>query len=536
MGTTSSTLKEKKDLIFDSNDKSFILQQLKNGKILKNITGIKSNSASPSDTWILFFAPEVVKIDNSFLTSAFCKISISADTVRNRFKPQALALEYEMQVNDVVIKSIISNHVCNYFVRCFNVFYNCKFDDLLQILSFNENIDKTIMKTNLERNIEFIYNAWENRPAITLQDDAYFPHPLSNIPYHKLNFNIVFTETIKENSTTFTEFIELCVAQPSTMELSFWTLYLQVAIACYSLQLFKCVHNDLHTNNVFVLPHHRKIIQMIQINGLKLFLRTEYDCKLFDFDRAYALKLGENKYINLFKRFQQNNVITNIDFIKFNCFLIKSNLPQHWKNNILLCIAKHTSHIPRIKDIYTHCWLKNFINPIDFDLFLPITDIITNIISHIPDCRILPTAFDELLLLQDNISVIDETFFSNDGTLNTEKQLFTINKLKYELETFRNTQQANKRKIMNIDKPEDDDDTFIHRPLKKSRILDGRKRNKKLCKKSKQQLRKKSKQQHSSKKSKQQHSSKKSKQQHFSNHFKKAKQHSSKHKPSKLKH
>ena len=480
MGTTPTKL--------DSSNTNLVLKQLKSGKSIKHIKGLQSNSASPTDTWIIYFLPEVINYERKFLSNVFCKISISSKTVRSpHHLDEAIGLEYEMQVYNGIIKNILSNHVCKYFVNCYNVFSECTFEDLYEILINDRDINPEIIKKNLIRNIYYIYEGIENRPSIINQSPHFhFSSPDIEKILSQLRFNIVMTENIKDKSFTFSEFIrKFANTDPvnrNIYEAHFWILYLQVALACYTFQLHKCAHNDLHTGNIFISPHNRKIIQVVQVNGLKHFVRTSFDCKLYDFDRAYVEKFGKNDYLSLFcKEYNQCNTVSdNLDFIKFSCYFFSSDLESNLTNKILGCICRKEEMFDKVKEIFESCSMTKFKPDFDYKYFFPIEQIIKNISKHIPDIFEEPKK-DELMILQDDVWVIDRNFFK-DGLLNVEKQQKNVFDLKNEYDMKR--QELLKRKKEENEEKEKEEE--FSRPLKKSRNYDGKIKRRSFKKKVKQ--------------------------------------------------
>jgi len=513
MGTTPTKLEELK---IDSSNTNLVLKQLKSGKSIKNINGLQSNSASPTDTWIIYFLPEVINYERKYLSNVFCKISISSKTVKSpHHLEESIGLEYEMQVYNGVIKSILSNHVCKYFVNCYNVFSECTFEDLYEILLNDHNINpenecsnctfinksnakeceicgqrlkiqekSEMIKNNLIRNIFYIYEGLENRPSINESRPSY---SINEKILNQLRFNIVMTENIKDKSLTFDQFIrKFRNADPvnrNTYETHFWLLYLQVALACYTFQLHKCAHNDLHAGNIFISPHNRKIIEVVQVNGVKHFLRTTFDCKLYDFDRAYVEKFGKNDYLSLFcKEYNQCNTVSdNLDFIKFSCYFFSSGLESNLTNKILGCICREVTMYDKVKEIYKNCLMTKFKPDFDYNYFFPIEQIIKNISKQIPDIFEEPKK-DELMILQDDVWVIDRNFFKN-GLLDVEKQQKNVFDLKNEYDMKR--QDLLKRKKEENEEKEKEEE--FSRPLKKSRNYDGKKKRRSFKKKVKLQ-------------------------------------------------
>ena len=99
----------------------------------------------------------------------------------------------------------------------------------------------------------------------------------------------------------------------------FKKILLQIAIACYSLSLLKVVHNDIHFGNIMLYKLKNEEIYSYIINGKQYSFKAAMGIKIIDFDRAYAVKYGENPLIHggLCTQYGQCNVlIPNKDIIQ----------------------------------------------------------------------------------------------------------------------------------------------------------------------------------------------------------------------------
>src|SRR5579863_2965359 len=117
------------------------------GNCIKKVTGLPSNSASPSDTWLLEFKPGTVYIDSTGksidIPQAFCKVFINSSSLeswlsKSRVTPEMYALwssrylsleglEYELQFSEFVQNTILNGKKSPHFIRTFSVGRSCKF-------------------------------------------------------------------------------------------------------------------------------------------------------------------------------------------------------------------------------------------------------------------------------------------------------------------------------------------------------------------------------------------------------------------------
>ena len=69
----------------------------------------------------------------------------------------------------------------------------------------------------------------------------------------------------------------------------FWVIVLQIALACYVMELAGVAHNDLHQGNVLVIEHPNPVEYCFFIPQLKpsyVRFKSRFQVKVFDFDRA----------------------------------------------------------------------------------------------------------------------------------------------------------------------------------------------------------------------------------------------------------
>ena len=126
-----------------------------------------------------------------------------------------------------------------------------------------------------------------------------------------------------------------------------WNVIFQIAAACYAMSLTKMVHNDLHYGNIFVEELKTPIDFLYTINDIPILIRTKYKVLLFDYDRAFVERLGDNSILttkSCEEISQCNKFIENKDIVKIFCYISKLSKIS---NELLDLLTEN----PIIKDI-----------------------------------------------------------------------------------------------------------------------------------------------------------------------------------------
>jgi hypothetical protein len=110
---------------------------------IKNVTDIKglaTNSASPTDTWIVTYQQK-----NGKLEKLFWKMFVTSDYLSN--SDSIASLKYEIFVYRDIVKPLIKNNVCPFFVRYIHHFENVTYKELVDLT--NDEINLSINKKYL---------------------------------------------------------------------------------------------------------------------------------------------------------------------------------------------------------------------------------------------------------------------------------------------------------------------------------------------------------------------------------------------------
>ena len=131
---------------------------------VERIEGISSNSASPTDSWILYFKDNVV-YENKIITNAFMKIYINPTnytSISGKLSPELYALDYETLVYRDIIKPFVDQNICPNFVKYISSGISCTYKNLLDFLTDgklkNNNLplNNKQCNINLNRNISYM--------------------------------------------------------------------------------------------------------------------------------------------------------------------------------------------------------------------------------------------------------------------------------------------------------------------------------------------------------------------------------------------
>lgn len=310
---------------------------------IQGVTGQKSSSASPSDTWFLTFQEgsvvrefedKTLPLENAFLklsvtSQSWTKIvtAIRISTESKYFKGMLTslkALEYERDVYLKLIKPMLSNNICPHFVRCYNG-GDCTYENLQMLAKMGG-----ISPINLARNIDYIFFGISLRPAIDGPDiinDKSTAEKKRVEKYQKLlpvvtkhmKFSYIVSEQIK--GETFADNMRSYDGDPFE-EADFIALLFQICYACYCMYRSDLVHNDLHTKNIWIVDSPSIDVEYTVDGKVYSFGDIIKLAKVYDFDRSYAKSLGTNDILDGFDAYSQVNKVVNLrDFVKVMCYV-----------------------------------------------------------------------------------------------------------------------------------------------------------------------------------------------------------------------
>lgn len=263
------------------------------GKCIKKLRGLPSNSASPSDIFVVHFN-DGTKYNDKDIYNAFMKIFISPQSENFNSIDLSRGLEYELKIYTDVVTNLLDYNICPNYIRCYSTSKDCSFFNIRDILSNGlENAfgpgNEIMYENMIVRSYYFMANNKRSRPAI--ESDIIIPVPNTEevrIKAENAKYDFIINESVF-GSTTLYDFLE----DFKDDTIIAYKILFQIFCACYGLSLMKTNHGDLHTDNVFIQKIEETTFHY-NINGTIYSLKTNYLVKIFDYDRSYCENIGKN--------------------------------------------------------------------------------------------------------------------------------------------------------------------------------------------------------------------------------------------------
>ncbi len=289
---------------------------------VESISGLASNSSSPTDTWIIKFRPGT-KYENKLVDKGFMKIFLSTRHLANAKYDYLLLLEglaYEVKIYRDIIRPLVDHQICPNFVKYLGSAINCSYGDMSVFLG------KTVPEANLLRNIFYIGNELSNRPSIN--NPAVDPaKSVSLVQAQSQLYDFLITEPTGPSDY---QTLAAYVASPGLDINELFKMYFQIVVACYALSLSKTSHNDLHLGNIFLeyygAPQQGKLINYV-VNDVYFPLNIKYICRLYDFDRTYSSVVGKNLLLTATSArssSQENKFYPSKDIMKVSGYIVSA--------------------------------------------------------------------------------------------------------------------------------------------------------------------------------------------------------------------
>ena len=176
-----------------------------------------------------------------------------------------------------------------------------------------------------------------------------------------------------KDSMTFDKWL-FKYSKNSEYNIELWNILFQISVGCYAMSLCELVHNDLHSSNIFIKDLGVVTSFIYDINDIKIVIKTKFQPLIYDFDRGYTSKLGENLLLNDIceKSSQCNSFVENKDIIKILCYVYKYINEITIRNKIIEIISKYDDN-EKVKSIYNYktCYLQ-YINAVEEVEAIPI--------------------------------------------------------------------------------------------------------------------------------------------------------------------
>jgi len=304
---------------------------------IESVNGLPSTSTSNTDTWIVTFNDRV-NYDHIPIKKGFVKIWLSHDSVKyklteileknytnkakleNEISEHLLdigGLNYEAKVYRDIVKGLIESNICPNFIKFLGLGQNCSFEDVRKMLVSSLGDEES--KDALFRSAVSLIKRRKQRPSIN-EDASNYRTVFAEYDeiVENTTFTILLNEAVRNNSQSdkAVSFSHISTARFDVTEK--WSLLFQLMAAVYAMSLSGLTHNDLHTDNAWIEPCEEKDVSYVY-GGQTFNFKTKYVVKVFDFDRSYNKRLGENPYLDeslCDEASQCNKYIPNLDAMK----------------------------------------------------------------------------------------------------------------------------------------------------------------------------------------------------------------------------
>jgi len=288
---------------------------MNNVKLLK---GLASNSASPTDTWIVS--------SNAHTGAVFLKWFMYEHKT-----PLIRGMMYETRVYLDVTNPLIRHRVCPHFVKCIAGEDDKTLKRVMGVIK-NSDVPRDDMEIVLKRSLYYQRHHLPARPSITNTNMTAGQRVFfKNQKFHnKVRMGYTATEAIDGKTTiTLDDFVKGLQGMqahgvPKYSQMLLHILF-QLAVSSYAMHLSKMMHNDLHIGNVWVTNQARERFTYA-INGDIYSFKTRIFTMLYDFDRSYVQRLGPNPFIESNPYLCEeasscNSLQMGLDLLKVHCYL-----------------------------------------------------------------------------------------------------------------------------------------------------------------------------------------------------------------------
>lgn len=399
---------------------------------IEKVVGLKSNSTSPTDTWILTFKDDT-KYEDTVINKGFLKFFIDPSTLPDYYTrlPTLKGLVYEIRVYKDVIRPLVDLKICPNFIRYLGSATSCSYDSMIKILENNTYLGDTPMlkqKDALEQsfqdNFNHMYRVKGGRNSINTELPPNL-QPIEDAKNHK--YSLLVNETIKQDTYTLGDFLNMIAKTGKKLERGEWCIIFQVIIACYAMSSAKMGHNDLHPGNIYIEPYSKRLNYILGSHMNMYSTKCGVIAKLYDFDRSYSNRLGNNPLLEpesgLGKYSQTNEFIPNRDMVKILGYVYTA-VGYEDKLKILGIVSK-IEGVDLLKKVYSSSnFLRNPDNnnnpltPQEYEFnFNTAEEIMSNIGSHTNSKIRNNQDITSVLMDIDNLYICVPQFFGSDGKI-----------------------------------------------------------------------------------------------------------------------
>ena len=282
-----------------------------------SVSGVGGDTESLSDQWLMTLKPNSVVYNGVPLQQVFLKIVPEHVSHPNPTTTIVLnGLQREIFIYANIIKPILDQNICPFFLPVLNVSYNCSAAALIAMLSAQGSSEQFNPEQVFLRNMtSIVYGVLEGsgrcfllekepnqgqglKKFVTGEPTAQVQAPENRqcVAEHVKNiletqqYTLLVTKAITSNITA----ADYVVSMWGTGKLDELHLfYFQFSIGYMVMLLKQIKHNDLHFGNVMIekLPRPEKVVY--GIDNMVYVYETDSIPLIFDFDRAKAPQLGD---------------------------------------------------------------------------------------------------------------------------------------------------------------------------------------------------------------------------------------------------
>lgn len=282
-----------------------------------SVQGVSGESMSLSDQWLVTLKPNLIMYDGVPLHQVFLKVVPERVSHIDPVITTALdMLHREIFIYANIIKPIIDQHICPFFLPVLNVSYNCPAAALVAMLGaggpgldpqqvFLRNMT-IILHGNDNQEGQCFFADRETAPRKQLKRfktgeptvQVENPENKQCMAEHATSilvnqqYTLLVTKAITSNLTSDTYIPQLWAAPGQQNKLHLF--YFQVAIGFLVLLVKKVHHNDLHFQNVMLEQLPTTATFVYGVGKTVYHYETNTMPLIFDFDRSRTPQLGDD--------------------------------------------------------------------------------------------------------------------------------------------------------------------------------------------------------------------------------------------------
>jgi hypothetical protein len=313
-------------------------------RIIESVRGLKHESTSRTETWIVNFNEEIRK--ELKVSSGFMKISVDSNSYCMFENKETYSYLGTYKTENTIysyINLLVETKICNNFVRMLSVKNDVEMKDMVSIISEKmvngKHLNARNAKNNFKRNIVDSINDSSDRNEIGFVKRG----PVKFNVRRNWTYQYVMTEALTCNDSIMSDYMGSLFSHRVPFTINTWNIIFQVSHACFVMEKFLISHNDLHPGNIW-LRLQEKQEEYTYIVGEKIFTFTpKYIALIYDYDRGYAECNGVkiNNTVTYEEFAQTNEVIRGRDFTRFIYIVYRYHVHDKNNKNIILdCICK----------------------------------------------------------------------------------------------------------------------------------------------------------------------------------------------------